>query len=118
MTIGERTFVFNIFVMLFNIVLGLIIEGFLLFSCFFLMQGFSPEVQQSIPVTVVLPFILLVGFFACVAISRRCVTWAIDRQTRPEPIKTLPKNAVAFFANEKTRQEKSPAGLRFNEKFV
>lgn len=79
MTIGERTFVFNIFVMLFNIVLGLIIEGFLLFSCFFLMQGFSPEVQQSIPVTVVLPFILLVGFFACVAISRRCVTWAIDR---------------------------------------
>ena len=79
MTIGERTLLFNICVIIFNIVLGLCIEGFLVFSCFFFMQGFSKEVQQSIPVTVVLPFILLVGFFACVAISRRCVTWAIDR---------------------------------------
>lgn len=79
MTIGERTLLFNIGVIIFNIILGLIIEGFLVFGCLFLLMGLSTEVQNSIPMTVVLPFILIVGFFACVAISRRCVTWAIDR---------------------------------------
>ncbi|MCR5124665.1 MAG: hypothetical protein K6B43_05665 [Treponema sp.] len=79
MTIGERTFFFNLGVIVFNIVLGLIIEGFLVFGCLFLLMGFSSEVQNSIPVGVVLPFILIIGFFACVAISRRCVTWVIDK---------------------------------------
>ncbi len=79
MTIGERTFFFNLGVIVFNIVLGLIIEGFLVFGCLFLLMGFSSEVQNSIPVGVVLPFILIIGFFACVAISRRCVTWGIDK---------------------------------------
>lgn len=79
MTISERTFLFNIIVGLFNIVLGLLIEGFLVFSCWFILIGFSEEVQQSVPVNVILPFILIIGLFASIAISRNCVIWALDK---------------------------------------
>ena len=79
MTIKERTWLFNICVGIFNILLGLIIEGFLIFSCFFLLAGLSEEAQQSVPVNVLLPFILIIGLFAAVAISRWCVIWALDK---------------------------------------
>ena len=79
MTVGERTLLFNICVIVFNVVLGLLIEGFLIFSLLFFLAGASESVQQSVPVGVVLPFVLIVGLFACIAISRKCVIWAIDR---------------------------------------
>ncbi len=79
MTRKERTFVFNICVGIFNILLGLLIEGTLIFGCMFLLSGLSEESQQSVPVSVLLPFVLIVGLFASVAISRKCIIWFLDK---------------------------------------
>ncbi|MBR0031687.1 MAG: hypothetical protein IJP61_05320 [Treponema sp.] len=79
MTRKERTFVFNICVGIFNIILGLVIEGFLIFSCMFIIAGLSEEAQQSIPVTVLLPFVLIIGLFASIAISRKSIIWFLDK---------------------------------------
>ena len=79
MTRKERTFVFNICVGIFNIVLGLLIEGTLVFGCMFLLAGLPEAAQQSVPVSVILPFILIIGLFAAVAISRRCILWFLDK---------------------------------------
>lgn len=96
MTIGERTLLFNVIIILFNIILGLIVEGFLIFGSWFLLIGFSEETQQSIPVNVLLPFILIIGLFACMAISRKCVIWALDKfdlreKLDPKLVKRYPK---------------------------
>ena len=79
MTKKELTLLFNICVGIFNILLGLIIEGFLIFACLFILYGLPEQAQQSVPVNVLLPFILIVGLFSSMAISRRCVIWAIDK---------------------------------------
>lgn len=79
MTIKERTFVFNICVGIFNIILGITIEGFMIFGSMFLLMGLSEEAQQSVPVNVILPFILIIGLFASIAISRQCIIWVLDK---------------------------------------
>jgi len=79
MTIGERTFIFNICVGIFNIILGLLICGFLVIGIFFVLDGFSEETRQSGFMNALLPFILIAGFFSSVAISRKCVIWVLDK---------------------------------------
>ena len=78
MTRRERTLIFNVCVGIFNIALGLLVEGTLIFCCMVLMKGLSPEAQQSVPVSAILPFILIVGLFAAIAISRVCIIWFLD----------------------------------------
>ncbi len=79
MTTKERTLLFNIAVAIYNIILGLVIEGFLIFACWFILIGLPEESQKSVPVNVLLPFILIIGLIAAISISRNTVIWALDR---------------------------------------
>lgn len=76
MTVSERTTYFNIIVGIFNIILGLAIEFALIGSCFLILARF-PESAGSIPVNVLLPFVLFAGVIIAMMISIKCVTWAI-----------------------------------------
>ncbi len=79
MTKSERTLLFNIIVGLFNIVIGLLIEGFLILAGYILLADLTPEARESVPVNVLLPFVLLIGLIAAMSISRSCVIWALDK---------------------------------------
>ena len=76
MTKKERTLVFNLCVIVFNVALGLFIEFALIFALLYLLPHI-PNFSQSVPTQTVLPFLLLAGLFAAMIISVRCVTWAI-----------------------------------------
>lgn len=76
MTKKERTTLFNICVGLFNILLGLIIEGALIGGCF-LILAIIPNSADSIPTNVLLPFVLFAGLIIAMMISIKVVTWAI-----------------------------------------
>ncbi|HAC32155.1 MAG TPA: hypothetical protein DCF70_05965 [Treponema sp.] len=78
MTISERTTYFNVIVGLFNIVLGLIIEFGLIALCYLALAR-MPETANSIPVSVLLPFVLLIGLVLAMVISVKCITWTIKK---------------------------------------
>lgn len=79
MTTSERTLVFNICLGIFNIALGLLICGFLIFGSMFILAGMSESARESVPVSVILPFILIAGLFASMAISRSAVIFVLDK---------------------------------------
>jgi len=78
MTTKERTLVFNICVILFNIVIGIIVEGVLLISLAFFMTD-NPNMGESLPMQIILPILLLVGLIAAMSISVHTVSWAIKK---------------------------------------
>ncbi|WP_294429812.1 hypothetical protein [uncultured Treponema sp.] len=78
MTIKERTFLFNIAVILYNIILGLIIEAVLLIALLFFLAE-HPNLSESIFSQIALPVLLLIGLIAAMAISVHTVGWAIRK---------------------------------------
>ena len=78
MTIKERTFLFNICVIIFNIVIGLFVEGILLISLLFFFSE-NPNVSETIFGQLVLPIVLLIGLIAAMSISVHVVSWAIQK---------------------------------------
>lgn len=78
MTIKERTTLFNIFVGLFNIILGLLIEVSLVIACFFILSKI-PNSANSLPTQIILPFVLLIGFLIAMTISIKTITWVIKK---------------------------------------
>lgn len=78
MTVKERTTLFNVCVGIFNIVLGLLLETILIAGCFFILARI-PNPGESIPVNVILPFVLFAGLILAMMISIKCVTWAINK---------------------------------------
>ena len=99
MTKSERTFWFNIAVGIFNIIVGLLIEGFLILAGYIFLADLSEEARDSVPVNVILPFVLLIGLIASVSISRSCIIWALDKfnlreKLDPNLIKRYPKKRL------------------------
>ena len=78
MTTKERTFVFNICVILFNIILGLFVEGILVISMFFFFAE-HPNLSENLFGQIALPLILLVGLIVTMSISVHVVSWAITK---------------------------------------
>lgn len=76
MTKQERTFIFNILVIIFNVIIGLAVELALIAILFGALLKI-PGVADSFPVQVILPFLLLAGLIIAMVISVKCVTWAI-----------------------------------------
>ena len=79
MTRGERTFIFNICVLVLNILIGTVIEVFIIFASAFILAGAPESIRQSAPVSVILPFLLLAGLLCAIAVSRLCIIRALDK---------------------------------------
>ncbi|MCR4822895.1 MAG: hypothetical protein K5873_08515 [Treponema sp.] len=78
MTTKERTFIFNVCVILYNIFLGLLIESVLILSLMFFIYD-NPNLGESVPIQVALPIALLIGLIAAMSLSVRSVSWAIKK---------------------------------------
>ena len=68
MTKKERTFVFNICVLLYNLVLGLVIEGFLFLAVIFLISK-NQNLAESIFSQIALPLVLLAGLITAMCLG-------------------------------------------------
>ncbi|WP_407426670.1 hypothetical protein [Treponema sp.] len=78
MTIKERTLFFNICVILFNIVVGLIVEGVLFLSLLIFLAEHQ-NLAESLFSQIALPIVLLIGLIAAMSISVHTVSWAIKK---------------------------------------
>ncbi|MBO6217963.1 MULTISPECIES: hypothetical protein [unclassified Treponema] len=78
MTTKERTFIFNLCVILFNIIVGLFIEAILLLGLLFFLAE-NPNLQESVFTQVAIPILLLIGLIAAMSISVHAVSWAIKK---------------------------------------
>lgn len=78
MTKKERTLVFNLCVILYNLVLGLLIEGFLFLAVIFLISK-NQNLAESVFSQIALPLVLLAGLIAAMAISVKTVGWFIKK---------------------------------------
>jgi hypothetical protein len=78
MTKKERTFLFNICVILYNILIGLAVTAVLLISLLFFLAE-NPNLSESVFVQIALPIILLIGLIAAMSISVHTVGWAIKK---------------------------------------
>lgn len=76
MTKTERTLLFNICVMLFNVVLGLAIELTIVLLLLYVLPKI-PSIADSVPSRTVLPFFLLAGLFIAMILSVKCISWAV-----------------------------------------
>ena len=78
MTKKERTFLFNICVILYNILIGLAVTAVLLISLLFFLAE-NPNLSESVFVQIALPIILLIGLIAAMSISVHTVGWVINK---------------------------------------
>lgn len=78
MTKKERTLVFNLCVILYNLVLGLLIEGFLFLAVIFLISK-NQNLAESVFSQIALPLVLLAGLITAMAISVKTVGWFIKK---------------------------------------
>lgn len=78
MTKKERTFLFNICVILYNILIGLAVTAVLLISLLFFLTE-NPNLSESVFVQIALPIILLIGLIAAMSISVHTVGWVIKK---------------------------------------
>ena len=78
MTKKERTFVFNLCVIIFNIIIGLLVEGILLISLLFFFTD-HPNMSENIFGQIALPVVLLIGLIAAMSISVHVVGWVIQK---------------------------------------
>lgn len=79
MTIKERTFLFNICVIIYNIFLGLVVEGFFFFL-FLLFMAKNPNLGESVYIQIALPVMMLAGLILAIAISTKTVGWFIRKR--------------------------------------
>ncbi len=78
MTKKERTFLFNLCVIVYNIFIGLAVTAVLFISLMFFLAE-NPNLSESIFVQIALPIILLIGLIAAMSISVHTVSWAIKK---------------------------------------
>ena len=78
MTTKERSFLFNLCVIVYNILIGLAVTVVLLISLMFFLTE-NPNLSESIFVQIALPIILLIGLIAAMSISVHTVSWAIKK---------------------------------------
>ncbi|MBQ0051120.1 MAG: hypothetical protein KBT11_03540 [Treponema sp.] len=78
MTIKERTNIFNLCVIVFNVAIGLLVEGAIIALLMFSLSS-NPNLGESMPIQVVLPLVLLVGLIVAMSISVKTVSWAIEK---------------------------------------
>ena len=78
MTTKERTLVFNICVILFNIIVGLLVELVLIVALMFFIAE-NPNLGESVFMQIALPILLLIGLIAAMSISVHSVGWAIHK---------------------------------------
>ncbi len=80
MTIKERTFLFNICVVLYNILLGLIVEGgFFFLFLLFIAKTKNQNIGESLYIQIALPVMMLVGLIIAIVISTKTVGWFIRK---------------------------------------
>lgn len=80
MTTKERTFLFNICVILYNILLGLIVEGvFFFLFLLFIAKTNNQNMGESIYIQIALPVMMLVGLIIAIVISTKTVGWFIRK---------------------------------------
>ena len=77
MTTKERTLLFNLVVVVFNLVVGLAIEGAIIILLIVAMANLPESVAQSVPVSVILPFLMFLGLIAAILVSIAAIQWAI-----------------------------------------
>ena len=78
MTTTERTFLFNVGVVIYNIILGLIIETIMLILLLLIMAK-NMNLGESIFIQILLPIMLLAGLILAIYISNRSVSWFIKK---------------------------------------
>ncbi len=78
MTIKERTFLFNICVIIYNIFLGLVVEG-IFFFIFLLFIAKTPNLGESVYFQIALPIFMLFGLILAIMISTKTVGWFIRK---------------------------------------
>lgn len=78
MTKKERTFLFNLCVIIYNIFIGLAVTAVLFISLMFFLAE-NPNLSESLFVQIALPIILLIGLIAAMSISVHTVSWAIKK---------------------------------------
>ena len=76
MTLKERSLLFTILTSLCNIIITLIIEILLLIGMFMLLKS-APSLASSMPVQIVLPFVLIAGLFISLMIFAKFAGWII-----------------------------------------
>lgn len=76
MTIKERTNLFNLCVIVFNVVLGLLVEGIVI-GLLILVLHSNPNLGESTFTQVALPLVLLIGLIVAMSISVKTISWAI-----------------------------------------
>lgn len=80
MTIKERTFLFNLCVIIYNIMLGLIVEGIFFFLfLLFIAKTNNQNMGESIYIQIALPVMMLVGLIIAIVISTKTVGWFIRK---------------------------------------
>ncbi len=78
MTTKERTLVFNLCVIVFNIFVGLFVEAVVLLALMFFLAE-HPNLAESMFSQIALPLVLLVGLIAAMSISVHVISWAIQK---------------------------------------
>lgn len=76
MTIKERTNLFNLCVIVFNVVLGLLVEGGVILLLMFFLKS-NENLGESMFTQVALPLVLLIGLIIAMSISVKTISWAI-----------------------------------------
>ncbi len=76
MTIKERTRIFNLAVIVFNVALGLLVEGIVIGLLILVLKS-NPNLGESTFSQVALPLVLLVGLIIAMSISVKAISWAI-----------------------------------------
>ena len=78
MTIKERTRIFNLVVIVFNVAIGLLVEGIVIGLLILILKS-NPSLGESTFSQVALPLVLLVGLIVAMSISVKTISWAIEK---------------------------------------
>lgn len=76
MTTKERSLLFTVLTSVCNIIITLVIELVLLGALFVLFHS-VPSLAQSLPVQILIPFVLIAGLFISLAIFSKFAGWVI-----------------------------------------
>ncbi len=76
MTVKERSLLFTVLTSICNIVITLIVEILLLLALFMLLRS-VPALANSMPVQILIPFVLIAGLFISLMIFARFAGWII-----------------------------------------
>ena len=80
MTTFERTILFNICVIIYNILLGLVIEAALFFLfLLFIAVTKKQNLGESVYIQIALPVMMLLGLILAIFISYKTVAWFINK---------------------------------------